>query len=84
MIRNEDGLLTGYIYVDLADREPEGLIRKPTRRCTATSHYPPGPRWHGARSSRRCGASKARLAVVIPMTLVLTVLLLWLQHSIRW
>ena len=26
MIRNEDGLLTGYVYVDLADRDPGSYI----------------------------------------------------------
>ena len=30
MIRNEDGLLTGYVYVDLAGRDPGSFVRKPT------------------------------------------------------
>ena len=28
MIRNEDGLLTGYVYVDISDRDPGGYIRE--------------------------------------------------------
>ena len=26
MIRNEDGMLTGYVYVDIAGRDPSGYI----------------------------------------------------------
>ena len=42
MIRDEDGLLTGYIYVDIADRDQEGFIRR------GQGHHPreghPSPR----------------------------------------
>ena len=28
MIRNEDGLLTGYVYVDIAGRDPDGYVEE--------------------------------------------------------
>jgi len=31
MIRNEDGLLSGYVYVDIADRDPNGYIEEADR-----------------------------------------------------
>jgi len=36
MIRNENGLLTGYVYVDIADRDPESYVEEAARCCART------------------------------------------------
>ena len=42
MIRNEDGLLTGYVYVDIADRDPNGYIDEAGRLLREKVKLPPG------------------------------------------
>ena len=45
MIRNEDGLLTGYVYVDLAGRDPAGYVKRrtaaPARKAEAAGRLRP-------------------------------------------
>jgi len=42
MIRNEDGLLTGYVFVDLADRDPGGYVAEAQEVLGAALTLPPG------------------------------------------
>ena len=77
MIRDEDGLLTGYIYVDVADRDQEGYIAEAGKRIRETVSLPPGyaVSWSGQYEySQR---TRDRLLVIIPLTLVLIVMLLY-------
>ena len=57
MIRNENGLLAGYVFVDMAGRDIGGYVERgqearsrPARRCR------PATRWSGAASTRTCCA----------------------------
>ena len=79
MIRNEDGLLSGYVYVDIADRDPNGYIAEADRLLRKEVQLPPGYAiaWSGdyAGSQR----VKERLTVIVPLTLFLIVLLLYLN-----
>ena len=58
MIRNEDGLLTGYVYVDLAGRDPDSYIQEADRAAAGEGEAPrratPSP---GAASTRPCSGS---------------------------
>jgi len=79
MIRNEDGLLSGYVYVDIADRDPNGYIEEADRILQQEIKLPPGYAmvWSGDyQSSQRV---KQRLMMIIPLTLFLIVLLLYLN-----
>jgi Cu(I)/Ag(I) efflux system membrane protein CusA/SilA len=79
MIRNEDGLLTAYVYVDLADRDPSSYLAEARRVVAATIALPPGYAvvWSGQHEAME--RVRARLRVVIPLTLVCIVFLLYVN-----
>ena len=78
MIRNEDGLLTGYVYVDLANQDPESFVREAKPLLSGLA-LPPGYAlsWSGQYEAMQ--RVRQRLAVVVPVTLLLIVLLLYLN-----
>ncbi len=79
MIRNEDGLLTGYVYVDVAGRDPGSYVEEAERLLRDKVKLPPGyaVAWSGQYEAMQ--RVKARLEVVIPLTLFLIFLLLYLN-----
>ena len=42
MIRDEDGLLTGYVYIDIAGRDPNGYVEEAARLLKDKVKLPPG------------------------------------------
>ena len=79
MIRNEDGLLTGYVYVDLADRDPGSYIAEAAKLIKDGVQLPAGyaVTWSGEYESMV--RVRERLKVVVPVTLFLVLLLLYLN-----
>ncbi|HEV8318521.1 MAG TPA: CusA/CzcA family heavy metal efflux RND transporter [Vicinamibacterales bacterium] len=79
MIRNEDGLLTGYVYVDLAGRDPGGYVEDAGRMLADKLQLPPGYTisWSGQYEAML--RVRQRLALVVPLTLSLILLLLYLN-----
>src|SRR5262249_22994310 len=79
MIRNEDGLLTGYVYVDIAGRDPASYVRAARALLASRLHPPAGTSvsWSGQYESME--RVKARLMLVVPLTLALVLLLIWLN-----
>ncbi len=79
MIRNDDGLLTGYVYVDMAGRDIESYIREADKTIREKVKIPAGYAisWSGQYEAMQ--RVKERLTVVIPMTLCLVFLLLYLN-----
>ena len=79
MIRNEDGLLTGYVYVDLAGRDPVGYVEEASALLQAKLTLPAGHAvaWSGEYESQQRVAQ--RLSTVVPLTLLLILLLLYLS-----
>ena len=58
MIRNEDGLLTGYVYVDIAGRDPASYVEEAaTAAAREGGASRPATRSRGAASTRRCSGS---------------------------
>jgi Cu(I)/Ag(I) efflux system membrane protein CusA/SilA len=79
MIRDEDGLLTGYVYVDLAGRDPESYVQEASALLKAKLSVPAGYSffWTGQwEAMKRVGE---RLQLVLPLTLFLIFLLLYLN-----
>ncbi|HEX6849801.1 MAG TPA: CusA/CzcA family heavy metal efflux RND transporter [Candidatus Polarisedimenticolaceae bacterium] len=76
MIRNEDGLLTGYVYVDLAGRDPAAYVEEADALLRAKVKVPPGYAigWSGQYESMV--RVRERLLVVVPITLLLILILL--------
>jgi Cu(I)/Ag(I) efflux system membrane protein CusA/SilA len=79
MIRNEDGLITGYVYVDLAGRDPESYVTEARQLITQHVTVPPGYAitWSGQYEAIQ--RVRERLWTVIPITLACILLLLYLN-----
>jgi len=77
MIRNEDGLLTGYVYVDLSDRDPIGYVEEASALLREKLPLPAGyaVAWSGQYEAQQRAAE--RLKSVVPITLLLILLLLY-------
>ena len=79
MIRNEDGLLTGYVYVDLAGRDPGSYVAEANRLLRDHLKLPTGYSiaWSGQYEAMQ--RVKERLKLVVPVTLFLICLLLYIN-----
>ena len=79
MIRNEDGLLTGYVFVDVAGRDISSYVEEASRVVREQVALPPGYAvlWSGQYESM--ARVRARLAYIIPFTLLLVFVLLYLN-----
>ena len=78
-IRTENGQLASYIYVDIRDRDLGGYVADARRAVQASIHFPPGyyVMWSG--QYEYLERATARLKVVVPVTLLIIFLLLYLN-----
>jgi Cu(I)/Ag(I) efflux system membrane protein CusA/SilA len=79
MIRNEDGLLTGYVFVDVAGRDINGYVDEASAVVRERVKLPPGYAvlWSGQYEAM--ARVRARLAYIIPLTLFIVAVLLYLN-----
>jgi Cu(I)/Ag(I) efflux system membrane protein CusA/SilA len=79
MIRDEDGLLTGYVYVDVGDRDPGRYIAEAAELLKTTVQLPVGYSlsWTGQYEAMQ--RVRERLTMVVPLTLFLIFLLLYMN-----
>jgi Cu(I)/Ag(I) efflux system membrane protein CusA/SilA len=79
MIRNEDGLLTGYVYVDLDGRDPAGYVEDARKVVREQVALPPGYAiaWSGQYEAMQ--RVRERLIVVVPLTIFLILVLLYMN-----
>ncbi len=79
MLRNENGLLTGYVYVDVAGRDLGGYIEEARRMVSEHVKLPAGASiaWSGQYEAME--RVRSRMLVVVPLTLFLIFLLLYLN-----
>lgn len=79
MIRNENGLLTGYVYVDVAGRDPGSYVTEANQLLRDRLKLPAGYSiaWSGQYEVMQ--RVKERLKLVVPITLFLICLLLYLN-----
>ncbi|HEV8348543.1 MAG TPA: CusA/CzcA family heavy metal efflux RND transporter [Vicinamibacterales bacterium] len=84
MIRNEDGLLTGYVYVDLADRDPGGYVAEAARVLDRKLTLPTGYSisWSGQYEAMQ--RVKERLTVIVPLTVLAIFILLYINTGSLW
>ena len=78
-IRTENGQLAVYIYVDIRDRDLGGYVADAQKAVRATIQFPPGSYvvWSGQFEYLERAA--ARLKIVVPVTLLIIFLLLYLN-----
>ena len=79
MIRDEDGIMTGYVYVDIADRDPAGYIAEAGRLLRSKVELPPGYAFSWSGQFEAMQRVRERLTTVIPLTLLLIIGLLYLN-----
>jgi Cu(I)/Ag(I) efflux system membrane protein CusA/SilA len=80
MIRDEDGMLTGYVYADIAGRDPAGYVEEADRLLRRQPGLlAPGYSisWSGQYEAME--RVRQRLKIVLPLTLFLIFLLLYLN-----
>jgi Cu(I)/Ag(I) efflux system membrane protein CusA/SilA len=79
MIRDEDGMLTGYVYIDLADRDPGSYVAEASRLLKEKLHLPAGYAllWTGQYEAMQ--RVRERLSVVLPLTLFMIFVLLYMN-----
>jgi Cu(I)/Ag(I) efflux system membrane protein CusA/SilA len=78
MIRDEDGALTGYVYVDLNTTDYDGFVGAASRQLQANLHLPSqyGYQWSGEYEFEQ--RAKERLKVILPVVFFVIFLLLYL------
>jgi len=79
MIRNEDGLLTGYVFVDVAGRDISSYVEEASRVVREQVKLPAGYAvlWSGQYEAM--ARVRARLTFIIPLTLFVVFVLLYLN-----
>ena len=79
MIRNENGLLAGYVYVDMAGRDLGGYVTEAKAKVARALKLPPGYALTWSGQYENMLRVKERLKVVLPLTLFLICLLLYMN-----
>jgi Cu(I)/Ag(I) efflux system membrane protein CusA/SilA len=79
MLRDENGMLNGYVYVDVAGRDVGSYVEEAKALVRAGVKLPPGYsiQWSGQYEAME--RVKQRLLVVVPLTLFLILMLLYLN-----
>jgi Cu(I)/Ag(I) efflux system membrane protein CusA/SilA len=79
MLRNENGLLTGYVYVDITGRDPNGYVEEARQLLLEKLKLPAGfsIAWSGQYEAMERVAQ--RLKLVVPLTLILILALLYMN-----
>jgi copper/silver efflux system protein len=83
MIRDEDGQLTGYVYIDLKSTNYGGFVEEATRRLQKDVSIPAtyGYKWSGEYEFEL--RAKARLKLILPIVFFMIFLLLYMVfHSV--
>jgi len=77
MIRNENGLLSSYVYIDVADRNIGGYVHRAKKEVARRLALPAGIAltWSGQYENMQ--RVRERLKLIVPLTLLLIVLLLY-------
>src|SRR6185503_13878544 len=82
MIRDEDGALTGYVYLDLNTRNYGGFVEKASRMLRDRLRVPAGYTYHWAGEYEFELRAKARLKLILPVVFFAIFMLLYLVfHS---
>jgi Cu(I)/Ag(I) efflux system membrane protein CusA/SilA len=81
MVRNEDGQHTAWIFVDVAGRDIGGWLQEAKARVAAEVALPPGYSLVWAGQFQQLEKANQRLLLVLPVTLALIVLLLYVSNQ---
>jgi Cu(I)/Ag(I) efflux system membrane protein CusA/SilA len=79
MIRNENGLLTGYVYIDVAGRDPESYVSEANQLLRDRLKLPAGYSISWSGQYEAIERVKERLKLVVPVTLLFICVLLYMN-----
>ncbi|MEK7389299.1 MAG: CusA/CzcA family heavy metal efflux RND transporter [Elusimicrobiota bacterium] len=79
MIRNENGLLTGYVYVDVAGRDIGGYVEEAKRRVASAVTLPAGYALQWSGQYENLLRVRERMRLLLPLTLVVIILLMYMN-----
>jgi copper/silver efflux system protein len=79
MIRNENGLLTGYVYVDTASSDLQSYIAQADRALRAQIQIPAGYALFWSGQYEAMARVTQRLRVIVPLTIFLALFLIYLN-----
>jgi Cu(I)/Ag(I) efflux system membrane protein CusA/SilA len=77
MVRNENGLLSGYVYVDTAESDLGGFVERAKRAVAASVRLEPGDAIEWSGQYENMARVRERLKLVLPVTALLIALLLY-------
>ncbi len=78
-IRNENGQLVGFVFVDVTTANIDGYVTAAGARLAERVHFPPGYYIQWAGQFEYLKSAEQRLAVVIPFTLLIIFVLIYLN-----
>jgi Cu(I)/Ag(I) efflux system membrane protein CusA/SilA len=78
MIRDEDGALTGYVYLTLKTSDYGSFVDRATHLLTRKLILPPGYTWHWAGEYEFQVRARQRLEIILPIVFFVIFLLLYL------
>lgn len=78
-IRNENGQLVGFVFVDITGSDIDGYVRAASERISERVKFPPGIYIQWAGQFEYLQAAEARLQVVVPFTLLIIFVLIYLN-----
>lgn len=79
MIRNDDGLLTSYVYVDIKGQDYARYIAEATRLIRNTTAFPPGYSFSWTGQYESIQRTRDDLMTVVPLTVAIIALLLYVS-----
>jgi Cu(I)/Ag(I) efflux system membrane protein CusA/SilA len=81
MIRDEDGQLSGYVYVDMAGRDIGGYVEEAKKKVAEQVQLPAGYTLTWSGQYEYMERAKERLIYVVPLTLLVIFLLLYVNFK---
>jgi Cu(I)/Ag(I) efflux system membrane protein CusA/SilA len=84
MIRDENGLLTGYVYIDIGERAPAGYVEQADRLIHERLKLPVGVSISWSGQYEAIQRARHRLKVIVPLTLLAIVMIIyWSTRSVE-
>jgi len=78
-IRNENGQLVGFVFVDLTTSDIDGYVRKASERIRDRVQFPPGYYMQWAGQFQYLKEAEQRLKIVVPLTLLIIFVLIYIN-----
>jgi Cu(I)/Ag(I) efflux system membrane protein CusA/SilA len=80
-IRNENGQLVGFVFVDITGDDIQGYVDAASKRINETVQFPPGYYMQWAGQFEYLKSAEQRLKIVVPFTLLIILVLIYLNTN---